>query len=213
LNKYSDRISGMVEFLPGTDFIVADLVTPKVVYDRPVLVSATVHELGRLQLAMKWTLLQRVFGDKVVLLYTDTDSLIVQVETDSWEREVHAAGAQGEFDFSNYPSSSQWYCATSETGMMKSETADVPIERFYSTGCKSYLCVYGDRVKQAASGVDLAMQRSISELMYQQCLRDDTSFDMEMSRGNRTVLSPFDAKSFQHSDGSTYPYGHSCARN
>ena len=210
LFKYSDRMTAPLQFIDGSESVIATVAKSEVVDDRPCLISATVHEFGRLNVARKWAMLQGVFGDRITYEYGDTDSLICHVQTECWESEVHAAGKQAEFDWSNYPKKSVWYKPHSETGQIKSETAQLPIESFYSTGSKSHLSsVFGGGTKQAQSGVVELRTESV----YADSIAADAGVLLPAVDGTRRViLSCFDSKMFQCEDGSCYPHGHSKGR-
>ena len=192
----------------GEDLVVGQLEQDSVKYDRPVLISATIYELARLHLAQKWTMLQTIFGERISLLYTDTDSLFCEIHTECWEKEVHAAGMQDEFDFSKH--SDKWFSPTSIMGALKSDTGSIDIEVFYANQSKSYFYRRADeKVKRGLGGVDRGLQDELKEEMYQHCIQADeySIAKWKLKRGEVNVLVPFDSKCYQVDAGTAVPHG------
>ena len=82
------------------------------------------------------------YGDKAHLLFTDTDSLMYEVETEDLYKDLLSAD-ENMFDFSNYPPTHPLYKPEflknkSQVGLMKDETAGVAIEQFVGLRPKMY---------------------------------------------------------------------------
>ena len=86
--------------------------------------------------------MKRRYGDKAHLLFTDTDSLMYEVETEDLYKDLLSAD-DNMFDFSNYPPAHPLYKPEflhhkAKVGLMKDETAGVPIEQFVGLRPKMY---------------------------------------------------------------------------
>jgi len=82
------------------------------------------------------------YGDKAHLLFTDTDSLMYEVETEDLYKDLMSAD-DNMFDFSNYPPTHPLYKPEflknkAQVGLMKDETAGVAIEQFVGLRPKMY---------------------------------------------------------------------------
>ncbi|CAH2020611.1 unnamed protein product [Acanthoscelides obtectus] len=110
--------------------------------------------------------LKRQYGDKVSVAYTDTDSLIVHVETDNFYEDMKSHIDY--FDTSNYDASSPHNMpqTASELGKMKDEYAGKILSAFYGTGPKAY-CIDGvDQVAKRAKGISKASVKNQLHLLH-----------------------------------------------
>jgi hypothetical protein len=81
-----------------------------------------------------------VFGDRMRLGMTDTDSLIMSIETTCWQQEIKDAGKLDEFDFSDYPKAHPFYDASNKkvVGKFKDELNSVLPFAFVGLRSKMY---------------------------------------------------------------------------
>ena len=78
------------------------------------------------------------FGDKVKLLFTDTDSLTYEIETEDVYKDFW--NDKDRFDNSDYPESSQYFNKTNKRviGTFKDEAAGISITEFVGLRAKMY---------------------------------------------------------------------------
>ncbi|OGZ17362.1 MAG: hypothetical protein A2494_00860 [Candidatus Lloydbacteria bacterium RIFOXYC12_FULL_46_25] len=86
--------------------------------------------------------MKKRYGDNAHLLFTDTDSLMYEVETEDLYKDITGA-ADNIFDFSNYDKSHPCYKPEflknkAQVGLMKDETAGLIINEFVGLRPKMY---------------------------------------------------------------------------
>ena len=121
------------------DMYSINVVKTSVTLNSPIFAGASILCISKLQMHRFWyDVLKPKYGDKVSLLYSDTDSFIYQVFTKDVYKDME--GLRDQFDFSNYPSSHPLYSTVNKkvTGKMKDETAGVPIYEFCGLRSKLY---------------------------------------------------------------------------
>ena len=98
--------------------------------------------------------LKKRYGDKCTLLYTDTDSLLVDIKTDDIYKDM--AETKDEYDFSNYPKDHPLNDETNKIviGKMKDEYAGTPIAEYVGLRPKLYSILRSDeQLIKKAKGV------------------------------------------------------------
>lgn len=166
------------------------------------------------------------YGDKCKLLFTDTDSLCYDVETEDIYNDFHQDVDY--FDTSEYPEEHFLYSTRNKKvlGKMKDETHGEAIEEFVGLRPKMYSLLFhqGDEEieKKTAKGIAKRVtQRNIRHVNYKECLfeRKRTIHSMKQIRSenhqlymlniNKIGLSPYDDKRYITEDGiNTRAYGH-----
>lgn len=112
-----------------------------ITYNKPLYVGFCVLEISKTVLYdFYYNYIKKNYGGNASLLYTDTDSLIVNIVTENVYNDIKRN--LNEFDTSNYPSVNMHDMPrnTSVLGKMKDEFFGQIIESFYGTGAKAY-CV------------------------------------------------------------------------
>ena len=194
----------------------------EVVMDKPTYIGACVTEYAKLHMYHVFydLLVDKVFTrDKIELLYTDTDSIIVRIEHEPGlvtpeegcvkliERINERAGETliGELG-----------------GQMKSETGKDYIQQFVALRSKMYAYVTaGGKREQRAKGTTKEAQRELSFELYCEVLRGcgvkevpncriaRTGFRLQNVEQMRRALSANDGKRWISADGNTtLPFGH-----
>jgi hypothetical protein len=83
-----DQISKIVLF-STKKFVAIQMNKEYVLYDKPLYVGFTILDLSKnYYLRFFYTFFKRKFGDKVNLLYTDTDSLIIETLCDNFYDDI-----------------------------------------------------------------------------------------------------------------------------
>ena len=86
--------------------------------------------------------MKKRYGDKAHLLFTDTDSLMYEIETEDLYADF-ATAEDNVFDFSNYPPSHSFFKSEflknkAQVGLMKDEAAGLIINEFVGLRPKMY---------------------------------------------------------------------------
>ena len=163
------------------------------------------------------------YGDKAKLLFTDTDSLMYEIETkdvykDFWKD-------KDRFDNSHYPESSPFFDKTNKKviGKFKDEAAGIPIIEFVGLRSKMYSYIKDDyKGVKTAKGIEKnVIKNNITHDNYNSILFNDEQMYNKMKtirsnnhelgsyEINKVSLSCFDDKRYILEDGITsYAYGH-----
>ncbi|XP_060527092.1 uncharacterized protein LOC132702478 isoform X2 [Cylas formicarius] len=182
----------------------------KVVYDKPIYAGFCILDISKtLIYDFFYGYLKAKYGDKAVLLYTDTDSLVVQIFCENFYEDMKEN--LDKFDTSNYSENNQHGIPVNKSvlGKMKDEYAGRPLWEFLGTGAKAYCVnVDGNELTKKAKGVaDSVSQRELSLDDYKRAvheegtliLRQMSSFrshlhDMYVELKNKVALSYADDK-------------------
>ena len=71
--------------------------------NKPFYVGNAVLELSKFHMYnFHYNVMKLVFNDRIPLLYTDTDSLMYEIESEDPYAKLEVAGKKGWFDFSNF---------------------------------------------------------------------------------------------------------------
>ncbi|KAF0147428.1 MAG: hypothetical protein FD143_3066 [Ignavibacteria bacterium] len=144
----------------------------QILIDKPPSVGFTVVELAKLH--MYWfyyDYLKPAFGDRVHMLFTDTDSYLLEFQGPDPDQELFAA--RNLFDYSGYPKDSPFYDNTNNKviGKFKDETNGIPILEFLGLRPKmySYILVTQNGIiieKHRAKGIQTAASKLIRHQDY-----------------------------------------------
>ena len=81
--------------------------------------------------------IKKKYGDRVRLMFTDTDSLTYEIEAKDVYKDFW--NDKGMFDNSDYPENSPYYCNVNKViGKFKDEACGIPIVEFISLKSKMY---------------------------------------------------------------------------
>ena len=90
----------------------------KTIFNKPIYLGACILETPKLHMYQFWyDHLKNKYNDKVELVYTDTDSFIIQVETDDIYKDM--LEDKNLYDFSEYPKDHPNYDITNKKVLMK----------------------------------------------------------------------------------------------
>ena len=156
------------------------------------------------------------------LLYTDTDSFILHVETDDVYKDIK--DNQSQYDTSNY--NNKHFLFSNENkkvlGKFKDELGGVPISEYVGLRPKMYSVITKEEEIRKAKGIKKnVVKNQITHENYLDCLFEGKTFkhQMNMLRSynhqiyginvNKTSLSPLDTKRWIFDDGiNTLAFGH-----
>jgi hypothetical protein len=168
------------------------------------------------------TMLAKYGHEKCRLLFTDTDSLCYEVQTDDIYSDM--GGMKDLFDFSEYPKDHPLYspdnCAV--IGKMKDETKGVAINEFVGLKPKMYATKTDQKEDKKAKGVQkVVVKKDICFEDYKTVLFEHTVLTREQNtirsskhnlytiNQNKIALSGVDTKRWIKDDGvSSYAHGH-----
>jgi len=207
--------------------VALEMKHPVLKVDKPVYLGCVILELAKFYMyQFHYEVMKPHFGSRLSLLYTDTDSLIYEIETPDlyaeWEK-----FPPGVFDFSNYPPDHSLFSSEFKRvpGCFKDEAGGQQIEAFVGLRSKMYAFKMNDSDKtevKVAKGVKKSViGKSIQFSDYDHCLCNletaEHSFHSIRSQKHtvytyfqsKSTLSPFDDKRWILNDGiTTLPYGH-----
>ncbi len=139
----------------------------KALIDKPFYVGFSVLELSKLHMyRFHYDFIRAQYGDSAQLLFTDTDSLMYEIQTEDIYADMWAH--KEEYDFAGYPKASPYYDNTNNKviGKFKDESNGDPILEFIGLRPKmySYLTVCGPNVKEKhrAKGIQMAASRLLT---------------------------------------------------
>ena len=196
----------------------------KLLLNRPVYVGMSILDLSKHHMYdLYYNILKKKYGDRCRLLYTDTDSLLIEIQTEDVFADMAATADL--YDTSDYPKDHPLYSATNKTvlGKMKDECAGAPIAENVGLRPKMYSILRADeKTIRKAKGVKRAIvKKLLHHEQYKEALFEKKTFrhGMDMLRSekhhvygmhvNKISLSPFDSKRWIAANGvDTRAYGH-----
>ena len=191
--------------------------------NRPAYVGMCILDLSKtLMYDFPYNYIKQKYGDKVKLLFTDTDSLTYEIQTD----DVYADfwSDKDKFDNSDYPENSSYFNKTNKKviGKFKDEAAGIPITEFIGLRSKMYSYVKDDsKGCKTAKGIKKnVIKNNLTHENYKAALFNNKQMQHTMKtirsskhelgsyEINKISLSCFDDKRFLHDNGITsYAYG------
>ena len=123
--------------------------------NRPAYVGMCILDLSKtLMFDFHYNYIKNKYGDKAKLLFTDTDSLTYEIETNDVYKDFW--NNKDKFDNSDYPETSQYFDKTNKKviGRFKDEAAGIPITEFVGLRSKMYSYVKdNDKGGKTAKGI------------------------------------------------------------
>ena len=194
------------------------------VLNRPAYVGMCILDLSKtLMYDFHYNYIKKKYGDKAKLLFTDTDSLTYEIETEDVYRDFW--NDKDKFDNSDYPESSPYFDKTNKKviGKFKDEAAGLVIKEFIGLRSKmySYVKINDENIKTAKGIKKIVIKNNITHENYKNVLFKNeqmqhtmktirsNSHQLESYELNKVSLSCFDDKRYLLEDGlKSYAYGH-----
>ena len=153
----------------------------KVLLNKPIYVGMSVLDLSKhLMYDFYYNTLKARYGENVRLLYTDTDSLIVKVDTE----DIYADMKKNldEYDTSNYKPSHPLYSDQNKkvTGKFKDELGGKVMTEFIGIRPKMYSFVGEESGKRAKGVKKSVLKQTITHDDYRSCLFEKEVFLRDM---------------------------------
>ena len=192
--------------------------------NRPAYVGMSILDLSKtLMYDFHYKYIKKNYGEKAMLLFTDTDSLTYEIEANDVYRDFWID--KDKFDNSDYPEGSPYFDKTNKKviGKFKDETAGVPICEFVGLRSKMYSYIKdNEKGGKTAKGIKKnVIKNNITHKNYRDTLFNNKQMHHKMKtirsenhqlgsyEINKVSLSCFDDKRYIHDDGITsYAYGH-----
>ena len=195
--------------------------------NRPIYAGFTILELSKvLMFDFYYNYIKKNYGSRAKLLFTDTDSLCLEVKTE----DIYADMASDAhlFDFSEYPRDHFLHSVENKKviGKFKDETHGTPIQEFVGLRPKMYSLLYTENNKTVEKKVAKGIAKHVTKQKirhehYKKCLfhRERQMATMKQLRSfqhniysiklNKIGLSPFDNKRYILDNGcDTLAHGH-----
>ena len=195
----------------------------KTVFNKPIYIGACILETSKLHMFQFWyDYLKNKYENKVELIYTDTDSLIIQVETDDIYKDMFED--KNLYDFSEYPKDHPNYDITNKKalGLFKDELKSKIITEFIGLKPKMYsfnfiennIIVNKNTHKGIKDSISLKhdeYKRSLykEELIYKEFYNLQLNKqNIYLDKINKIALNPFDSKRNWIDNINSLPYGY-----
>ena len=193
----------------------------KVLLNKPIYVGMSVLDLSKhLMYDFYYNTLKARYGENVRLLYTDTDSLIVHVQTDDLYKDMSLNADL--YDTSNYSPGHPLFSNTNKKviGKFKDELGGRLMTEFIGIRPKMYSYVGEDSGKRAKGVKKSVLCKTISHDDYRTCLLEKKVYTCDMpglrSRAHtiygetvhKVALAPLDTKRYILDGISTLAFGH-----
>lgn len=207
------------------NFVAIHMGNVKISYNKPIYVGFAVLELSKVVMYdFFYGTIKHEFQDHASLLYMDTDSLILKIETDDFYSFMKDNIEK--FDTSNYKTDNSFNIPVTKSvlGKMKDEFPADPIISFYGTGAKAYYIQSVNSQFKKAKGIKRnVIKKYLDKADYQRMVEEgggiilrkmntfkSTIHNMYTEVKNKIALSHHDDKRFIIPNSTkTLPWGHS----
>ena len=196
-------------------------------FNKPVYLGMSILDLSKtLMYDFHYNYIKPKYGENAKLLFTDTDSLAYEIETEDFYRDI-SSDVKSKFDTSNYPKNHPSGILTGVNkkviGMFKDEAAGKQIAEFVGLRAKlySYRVEESYEEKKCKGVKKVVIKKTISFNDYKNCLFNNKPAMRKMNvirshlhtifteTVNKIALSPFDDKRLIREDNiHTFAYGH-----
>lgn len=207
------------------DMIAIHLSPTKIVMNKPITIGMSILDISKvLMYDFYYNFLQPQYGENVRMLYTDTDSFILDVKTDCFYEDMKMNIRA--FDTSDYPENNIYNMPRENKkvpGLFKDEMNGVAMTEFVGLRSKMYAVKCGciTKMKKAKGVKKYVLKNQITFNDYKNCIDKNTIVIKSQNtirskkhtlfsiRQEKIALSPFDDKRFICSNGvDTLPWGH-----
>ena len=196
-------------------------------FNKPVYLGMSILDLSKtLMYDFHYNYIKPKYGENAKLLFTDTDSLAYEIETEDFYKDI-SSDVKAKFDTSNYPKNHSSGILTGVNkkviGMFKDEAAGKQIAEFVGLRAKlySYKVEEGYEEKKCKGVKKAVIKKTITFDDYKNCLFNNKPSMRKMNvirshlhtmyteTVNKIALSPFDDKRIIREDNiHTLAYGH-----
>ena len=158
------------------DLIAIHMKKTSLTFDKPVYLGMCILDLSKTSMYdFHYNYIKKKYGDKAKLLFTDTDSLMYEIQTEDFYKDING-DVKDRFDTSDYPpnhpSGISAGCNKKVLGMFKDEAGGKIIDEFVGLRAKlySYKMFQGKESKKCKGIKKLVVKNSITHEDYKNCL-------------------------------------------
>ena len=158
------------------ELIAVHMKKTSLIFNEPVYLGMCILDLSKtIMYDFHYNYIKEKYGNKAKLLFTDTDSLMYEIETGDFYKDI-CEDVKDRFDTSDYPpnhpSGIPTGCNKKVLGMFKDETAGKIIEEFVGLRAKlySYKMFEGEESKKCKGIKKSVVKKSITRKDYKNCL-------------------------------------------
>ena len=229
--KQAEKLSAKPNFkhcnIFSEDLVAIHMKKTKLDFDKPVYLGMCILDLSKtLMYDFHYNYIKQKYGDKAKLLLTDTDSLMYEIQTEDFYKDING-DVKNRFDTSGYPPDHPSGISSGFNkkvlGMFKDEVNSNVIDEFVGLRAKlySYKMFEGEESKKCKGVKKSVVKKSITHEDYKKCLTDRKSQLRKMNvirsykhnvfteEVNKVALSADDDKRYILEDGiNTLALGH-----
>lgn len=190
----------------GDNLVAVELFRSNVVANKPIAIAMSVLDIAQTLLYdFHYGFVKTTFADKAKLLYTDSGSLVYDIECEDFYQEmrVHA----NRFDTSDYPASNPYHIKRMKGqvfGHMRDRNSGRLMTEYVSLRSKMYSTRVVPRIKVEGSAEKV--EGHITFEHYHECIRKKRNTTMQ--RPTEMLWSDDDKRSMKENPHSTLPWGH-----
>ena len=147
--------------------------------NKPVYVGMCILDLSKtIMYEFHYNYIKPKYGDKAILLFTDTDSLMYEIQTEDFYKDI-SGDVKDRFDTSDYPpnhpSGIPSGCNKKVLRMFKDEAGGKIIDEFVGSRSKlySFKMLEGNETKKCKGVTKSVVKKSIAHEDYKTCLFND----------------------------------------
>ena len=205
------------------DLVAVKMLQTKLKLNRPIYAGMVILDLAKiLMYNFYYNTLKAKYGDRVNLLFTDTDSLCTSVNTYDVYEDMKEL--QNELDCSDYPTDHPLHSVKNKKalGKLKDEMSGKIIEEYVGLRSKMYSIKWPEGNARTCKGISKSVNKVVlRHEMYKECLMNVELRTDKVSRigselhqiytysFSKISLSPFDDKRYVLDDKiNTLAYGH-----
>ena len=158
------------------DLVSVHMKKTGITMNKPVYLGMSILDLSKnIMFDFHYNYIKPKYGEKAKLLFTDTDSLLYEIQTEDFYMDI-SGDVQERFDTSNYPENHPSGIPTGINkkvlGMFKDEAAGKPISEFVGLRSKAYSFKMeeGEEFKKCKGIKKNVVKKSITHEDYKKCL-------------------------------------------
>ena len=211
-------------FILNENLVGVEETKAKLKLDKPIFLGMTILDLSKFHMyQFYYDVLKKKYNENIKLVYTDTDSYVIQTMTDDVYKDFN--DIKQHMDFSDYPVEHPCHDKTNKKvlGMFKDECSSKIITKFIALKPKSYaFTIHGedDEHKKSKGVVKHKVKKELSYQNYHEALfqnkKHEISYNFIRSRNHQLFsmsqvkqsLSNFENKRHYLDAFTSLPYGH-----
>ena len=207
----------------NSDRVIVNHNLTSIIADSPIYIGFSILDLAKKIMYDFWyKTLQQIYKDRVRLLYTDTDSFFISLETENLEYELNGP-LKPYLDLSNFPKSHPLHSSErkGELGLLKIETGSEQITEFIGVKPKSYIYeTETGKTNVTSKGMSEYVKKTMGLHDHRDAIEkgeitvkevynlQPVDSTMSLTRTRKVAICPYEDKRFYFSPYESYSYGH-----